>query len=64
MNITNERLSLDEIERMVQEAETYRAEEEEQRKRVAAKNELELCGYNIKQLIEGEKVKCLLLYLL
>jgi molecular chaperone DnaK (HSP70) len=43
ITITNDkgRLSKDEIERMVQEAEKYKAEDEEARKRIEAKNALE-----------------------
>ena len=43
ITITNDkgRLSKDEIERMVQEAEKYKAEDEDARKRIEAKNALE-----------------------
>ena len=43
ITITNEkgRLSKDDIERMVQEAEKYKAEDEQARKKVEAKNALE-----------------------
>ena len=43
ITITNDkgRLSKDEIERMVQEAEKYKAEDEDARKRIDAKNALE-----------------------
>ena len=50
-------MSKDEIERMVQEAEKYRVEDEKQRDRVAAKNALESYCFNIKQTMEDEKVK-------
>ena len=59
ITITNDkgRLSKDEIERMVQEAEKYKGEDEAQRDRVAAKNGLESYCFNMKQTIEEEKVK-------
>ncbi|KAH7729298.1 heat shock protein 70 [Aphelenchoides avenae] len=59
ITITNDkgRLSKDEIERMVQEAEKYKAEDEGQRDRVAAKNNLESYCFNMKQTIEDEKLK-------
>jgi heat shock protein 1/8 len=59
ITITNDkgRLSKDEIERMVQEAEKYKAEDEGQRDRVAAKNSLESYCFNMKQTIEDEKIK-------
>jgi heat shock protein 1/8 len=59
ITITNDkgRLSKDEIERMVQEAEKYKGEDEAQRERVGAKNGLESYCFNMKQTIEDEKVK-------
>uniref|UniRef100_A0A914Z771 Heat shock protein 70 n=1 Tax=Panagrolaimus superbus TaxID=310955 RepID=A0A914Z771_9BILA len=58
ITITNDkgRLSKDEIERMVQEAEKYKGEDEAQRERVSAKNGLESYCFNMKQTIEDEKV--------
>ncbi|CAK5033163.1 unnamed protein product [Meloidogyne enterolobii] len=58
ITITNDkgRLSKDEIERMVQEAEKYRGEDEIQRDRVSAKNGLESYCFNIKQTMEDDKV--------
>ena len=58
ITITNDkgRLTKDEIDRMVQEAETYRGEDEIQRDRVAAKNGLESYCFNIKQTMEDDKV--------
>jgi heat shock 70kDa protein 1/2/6/8 len=55
--ITNDkgRLSKDEIERMVSEAEKYKKDDEHQRERIAAKNSLESYCYNMKQTIEDEK---------
>jgi L1 cell adhesion molecule like protein len=58
ITITNDkgRLSKEEIERMVEEAEKFRNEDEAQRDRVAAKNGLESYCFNIKQTMEDEKV--------
>uniref|UniRef100_A0AC35F7Z7 Heat shock 70 kDa protein n=1 Tax=Panagrolaimus sp. PS1159 TaxID=55785 RepID=A0AC35F7Z7_9BILA len=58
ITITNDkgRLSKEEIERMVQEAEKYKGEDEAQRDRVSAKNSLESYCFNMKQTIEDEKV--------
>lgn len=58
ITITNDkgRLSKDEIDRMVQEAERYKAEDEAQKDRIAAKNSLESYAFNMKQTIEDEKV--------
>lgn len=59
ITITNDkgRLSKDEIERMVKEADDYKAEDEKQRDRVQAKNSLESYAFNMKQTIEDEKLK-------
>jgi len=59
ITITNDkgRLSKDEIERMVQEAEKYKAEDEGQRERVSAKNALESYCFNMKQTVDDEKLK-------
>ena len=51
------RLSKDEIERMVAEAEKYKADDEKQKDRISAKNALESYAFNIKQTIEDEKLK-------
>uniref|UniRef100_A0A7S0MU54 Heat shock protein 70 n=1 Tax=Pyramimonas obovata TaxID=1411642 RepID=A0A7S0MU54_9CHLO len=58
ITITNDkgRLSKDEIERMVQEAEKYKAEDEEHKKKVDAKNQLENYAYNMRNSINDEKV--------
>jgi heat shock 70kDa protein 1/2/6/8 len=58
ITITNDkgRLSKDEIERMVSEAEKYKAEDEEARKKVDAKNSLENYAYNMRNTIRDEKV--------
>ncbi|CAI0420944.1 unnamed protein product [Linum tenue] len=58
ITITNDkgRLSKDEIERMVQEAERYKAEDEEVKKKVEAKNSLENYAYNMRNTIKDEKI--------
>jgi len=58
ITITNDkgRLSKDEIERMVQEAEKYKAEDEEHKKKVEAKNQVENYAYNMRNSINDEKV--------
>merc|ERR1719229_1929781 len=57
ITITNDkgRLSKEEIERMVNEADKYREEDEKQRERVSAKNALESYAFSMKQTIEDEK---------
>ncbi|XP_060610363.1 heat shock-related 70 kDa protein 2 [Anolis sagrei] len=59
ITITNDkgRLSKDDIDRMVQEAERYKVEDESNRERVVSKNALESYAYNIKQTVEDEKLK-------
>ena len=59
ITITNDkgRLSKEEIERMVNEAERYKGEDDQQRERVAAKNGLESYIFNLKSSIENEQVK-------
>uniref|UniRef100_A0A914E2N9 Heat shock protein 70 n=1 Tax=Acrobeloides nanus TaxID=290746 RepID=A0A914E2N9_9BILA len=59
ITITNDegRLSKEEIERMIQEAEEYKNEEESQRERISVKNGLESYCFNIKQTVEDEKLK-------
>ena len=56
--ITNDkgRLSQDEIERMVQEAEKYKAEDDANRHRVESKNSLENYAYSMKSTVNDEKV--------
>mmetsp|Transcript_45331 Transcript_45331/g.84644 ORF Transcript_45331/g.84644 Transcript_45331/m.84644 type:complete len:650 (-) Transcript_45331:210-2159(-) len=58
ITITNDkgRLSKEEIERMVQEAEKYKAEDEEHKKKVDAKNALENYSYNMRNTIQDDKV--------
>lgn len=57
ITITNDkgRLSKDEIERMVQEAEKYKAEDGEVKKKVDAKNSLENYVYNMRNTVKDEK---------
>jgi len=59
ITITNDkgRLSKEEIERMVNDAEKYKAEDEKQKDRISAKNGLESYCFNMKTTIEDEKVK-------
>jgi len=59
ITITNDkgRLSQDEIERMVEEAEKFKAEDAANRNRIEAKNALENYCYSIKSSIESAEVK-------
>ncbi|XP_031551335.1 heat shock cognate 71 kDa protein [Actinia tenebrosa] len=59
ITITNDkgRLSKEDIERMVQEAEKYKDDDEKQREKIQAKNSLESYAYNMKQTVEDEKLK-------
>lgn len=59
ITITNDkgRLSKEDIERMVHEAESYQAEDESQRERIAAKNNVESYCFNMKNTIEEPVVK-------
>lgn len=52
------RLSREEIDRMVNEAEMYKAEDEKQRERVAARYQLESYAFNVKQALDeaGDKI--------
>jgi len=58
ITITNDkgRLNKDEIERMVNDAEKYKKEDEKQKERITAKNALESYCFNMKQTIDDEKV--------
>ncbi|KAL2893593.1 Heat shock 70 kDa protein [Bienertia sinuspersici] len=58
ITITNDkgRLSKDEIERMVKDAEKYKAEDEAVKKKVDAKNSLENYAYNMRNTIKDDKV--------
>jgi L1 cell adhesion molecule like protein len=59
ITITNDtgRLSKDEIEQMVKDAERYAEEDRVHQEKTTAKNALEGYAYNMKQAIEEEKVK-------
>jgi len=59
ITITNDkgRLSKDEIDRMVREAEKYKAEDDAQRDKIQAKNSLESYAYHMKSTVEDDKVK-------
>merc|ERR1711978_576995 len=59
ITITNDkgRLSKEDIEKMVNEAEKYKAEDEKQRERISAKNGLESYCFNMKSTMDEEKVK-------
>jgi len=59
ITITNDkgRLSKEEIERMVNEAESFKAEDDKQLARVQAKNSLESYAYSMKTTVEDEKLK-------
>ena len=58
ITITNDkgRLSKEEIERMLSEAEKYKAEDEAESARIAAKNGLESYAYSLKNTIQDSKV--------
>jgi heat shock protein 1/8 len=59
ITITNDkgRLSKEEIEKMVRDAEQFKEEDEKQRDRLQAKNSLESYAFNMKSTIEDEKLK-------
>jgi len=59
ITITNDkgRLSKEDIEKMVNDAEQYKAEDEKQRDRIGAKNGLESYCFNMKSTMEDDKVK-------
>lgn len=58
ITITNDkgRLSKDDIDRMVREAEKYKAEDDLQRDKIQAKNSLESYAYQMKSTVEDDKV--------
>jgi heat shock protein 1/8 len=58
ITITNDkgRLSKDDIERMVSDAEKYKKEDEAQRDRISAKNSLESYCFNMKSSINDDKI--------
>uniref|UniRef100_A0A8C8DNU6 Heat shock cognate 70 n=1 Tax=Oryzias sinensis TaxID=183150 RepID=A0A8C8DNU6_9TELE len=59
ITITNDkgRLSKEDIERMVQEAEQFKAEDESQRDKITAKNSLESLAFNMKSTVDDEKLQ-------
>ncbi|XP_052805111.1 heat shock 70 kDa protein cognate 4 isoform X1 [Mya arenaria] len=59
ITITNDkgRLSKEEIDRMVNDAEKYKAEDEQQRDRITGKNQLESYSFNMKSTVEDENLK-------
>merc|ERR1712158_118079 len=59
ITITNDkgRLSKEEIERMVNDADKFKAEDEKQKERIAAKNGLESYCFNMKSNLNDEKLK-------
>lgn len=59
ITITNDkgRLSKEDIERMVNEAEKFRSEDEKQKETISAKNGLESYCFNMKSTVEDEKLK-------
>jgi len=59
ITITNDkgRLSKEEIERMVNEAEKFRGEDEKVKKRIEAKNALENYCFSMKNTLNDEKLK-------
>jgi L1 cell adhesion molecule like protein len=54
------RLSEDEIKKIVEEAEKYKAEDEEKRKTIQAKNDLENYAYQMRNTLDDEKFKKIL----
>ncbi|CAL8311563.1 unnamed protein product [Arctogadus glacialis] len=59
ITITNDkgRLSKEDIERMVQEADQYKVEDEQQRENIAAKNALESYAFNMKSSLREDHLK-------
>lgn len=59
ITITNDkgRLSTEEIDRMVQEAEQFKAEDEQNKARIDARNELENYLFQIKNTVNDDKIK-------
>jgi len=59
ITITNDkgRLSKEEIEKMVRDAEQYKDEDNKQKDRISAKNSLESYAFNMKSTVEDEKLK-------
>merc|ERR1719188_2469125 len=59
ITITNDkvRLSKEEIEKMVSDAEKFKQEDEKQKERISAKNNLESFCFNMKSTIDDDKLK-------
>jgi len=59
ITITNDkgRLSKDEIEKLLKEAEKFKSEDEKNRKKIEAKNTLENYTYSIKNTLKDDKLK-------
>ncbi|KAJ8355118.1 hypothetical protein AAFF_G00097450 [Aldrovandia affinis] len=59
ITITNDkgRLSREDIERMVQEADRYKVEDDLQREKIAAKNSLESFAFNMKTSVQDDNLK-------
>ncbi|UYV74514.1 Hsc70-4 [Cordylochernes scorpioides] len=59
ITITNDkgRLSKEEIERMVRDAEKYKEEDDKQKDKISAKNSLESYAFNMKSTFEEDKIK-------
>lgn len=59
ITITNDkgRLSAEEVERMVAEAEKYKQEDEQVKKKVEAKNKLENYSYQMRNTVDEDKLK-------
>merc|ERR1719361_2310610 len=59
ITITNDkgRLSKEEIDRMVNDAEKYKNEDEKQKNRIQAKNQLESYSFNMKSTVEDDNLK-------
>jgi len=59
ITITNDkgRLSAEEIEKMLADAEKYKADDDHQKERITAKNALESYCFNMKSTVDGEELK-------
>merc|ERR1712077_136697 len=59
ITITNDkgRLSKEEIEKMVADAEKFKGEDDQQKERIAAKNGLESFIFNMKSSLDNEQIK-------
>merc|ERR1711974_405285 len=59
ITITNDkgRLSKEEIEKMVADAEKFKGEDDQQKERIAAKNSLESFIFNLKSSLDNEQIK-------